>query len=167
MALSKIRDEEELLRACEEYRDARLGFTNGCFDLLHVGHVRYLQEARAAVDALIVAINSDASVRALKGAGRPVAPAEQRAEVLAALECVDLVVIFADRTAERLVALVQPDVYFKGADYSRELNMPPEARVVEGYGGEVRFIKLTPGVSTTELISRIRSGGLGAPRPVR
>ena len=158
MSRDKILAEEALLEARARLRGSRVGLTNGCFDLLHVGHVRYLQEARSEVDALIVAVNSDASVRALKGPARPIVTEWQRAEVLAALECVDLVTIFEDRTAERLVGVVRPDVYFKGADYSLDAKVLPEATVVQSYGGEVRLVALEPGVSTTDLIQRMQGG---------
>ncbi len=135
----------------------RLVLTNGCFDLLHVGHVRYLQAARALGDFLAVGLNSDASVRTLKGAGRPLVPQDERAEVLAALACVDAVVVFDEPTAETLVAALRPEVYVKGSDYS--VATLPEAGVVEGYGGTVRLVPVLPGVSTTALVARIRGDG--------
>ncbi len=154
----RVLGEAEAVRERERLRaeGKRVGFTNGCFDLLHVGHVRYLAEARALVDALIVGLNADESVRELKGPDRPVTPEDERAEVLAALRSVDCVVVFPDRTAERLVALLQPDVYFKGSDYSLDPDVLPEARIVRSYGGEVRLMKLHPGRSTSEIVHRIR-----------
>lgn len=135
-------------------------FTNGHFDLLHYGHVRYLQEARALGDFLIVGINDDASTRALKGPGRPLFPAEERAAVVAALACVDRAVIFPGVTAEALVEALQPQVYVKGGDWSpqeagRRPEGPPEARVVRRYGGRVVFLPYLPGHSTSDLIARI------------
>jgi rfaE bifunctional protein nucleotidyltransferase chain/domain len=139
----------------------RLVVTNGCFDLLHVGHVRYLQAARQLGDFLAVGLNSDASVRALKGPERPLVPEDERAEVLAALACVDAVVIFAEPTAEGLVARLRPEIYVKGDDYAEaEL---PEARVVGAYGGKVRLLPTVPGASTSALVQRIR--GQAAPSP--
>ena len=131
---------------------ARVVFTNGCFDILHAGHVRYLAAARALGDVLILGLNSDASVRRLKGETRPVNSAADRAEVVGALASVDYVVIFGEDTAEELVARVRPAVYAKGGDYTRETL--PEARIVESYGGEVAFIPLVEGKSTTGIIER-------------
>ncbi len=134
----------------------RVGFTNGCFDLLHVGHVRYLRDARGLVDALIVGVNADTSVRDLKGLDRPVMPEDERAEILAALAVVDYVVLFADRTAERIVGALQPEVYFKGADYSLDPAVLPEAAVVRGYGGEVRLMPMPTGRSSSALLARLK-----------
>lgn len=149
-------------------------FTNGAFDLLHVGHVRYLQAARALGDMLIVGLNSDASVRAYKGPSRPLVTQDERAELLAALACVDYVTIFDEPTAEALVAALQPDIYVKGGDYrptadgsaaarapgSDPVDKPlPEAAIVQAYGGRVVIIPYVPGKSTTNLIERIRNFG--------
>jgi D-beta-D-heptose 7-phosphate kinase/D-beta-D-heptose 1-phosphate adenosyltransferase len=136
-------------------RGERLVFTNGCFDLLHVGHVRYLQRARALGDYLAVGINSDRSARALKGPTRPLVPAKERAEVLAALACVDAVVLFDSPTAEPLVAALQPEIYVKGDDYGEA--QLPEAPIVRGYGGQVVLLPTVPGLSTTSLVTRIRA----------
>ena len=130
----------------------RVVFTNGCFDILHAGHVRYLAAARALGDVLILGLNSDASVRRLKGETRPVNSEADRAEVVGALASVDYVVIFGEDTAEELIAKVQPAVYVKGGDYT--LETLPEARIVESYGGEVAFIPLVEGKSTTGIIER-------------
>ncbi len=130
----------------------RVVFTNGCFDILHAGHVRYLAAARALGDVLILGLNSDASVRRLKGETRPVNSEADRAEVVRALASVDYVVIFGEDTAEELIAKVQPAVYAKGGDYT--LETLPEARIVESYGGEVAFIPLVEGKSTTNIIAR-------------
>ena len=132
----------------------RIVFTNGCFDILHAGHVRYLAAARAHGDVLILGLNSDASVRRLKGATRPVNDERDRAEVVGALQSVDAVVIFGEDTAETLIAKVRPDVYVKGGDYTRATL--PEARIVEGYGGAVVFIPLVAGKSTTDTIRRMQ-----------
>jgi len=133
----------------------RVGFTNGCFDLLHPGHVKLLAGARAACDRLVVGLNGDASVTRLKGAGRPVQPVQSRAEVLAALEAVDLVVVFDEDTPEKLIARVKPTVLVKGSDYKRE-DVVGHA-IVEALGGEVILIELVPGQSTSAMVERSRA----------
>jgi D-beta-D-heptose 7-phosphate kinase/D-beta-D-heptose 1-phosphate adenosyltransferase len=133
----------------------RVGFTNGCFDLLHPGHIKLLAGARAACDRLVVGLNGDASVARLKGAGRPVQPVEARAELLAALEAVDLVVVFDEDTPEKLIAQVKPTVLVKGGDYSREEVVGRE--IVEALGGEVILIDLVPGHSTSAMVERSRA----------
>ncbi len=157
----KVLTEDALIERLIDLRAAgkTVGFTNGCFDLLHVGHVRYLRQARGQVDTLIVGVNGDESVRELKGPERPLVSEEERAEVVAALSAVDYVVLFRERTAERLVGLLRPDVYFKGADYSLDPDRLPEAAVVAAYGGEVRLMPLHLGRSTSALVDRIRSDG--------
>jgi D-beta-D-heptose 7-phosphate kinase/D-beta-D-heptose 1-phosphate adenosyltransferase len=183
-------DRAALPRWVAERRQAgqRIVFTNGVFDLLHLGHVRYLQRARALGDALVVALNADASTRLLKGPERPITPQAERAEVLAALACVDAVTIFGERTAEALVAELRPDIYAKGGDYAgTEANaalhrldaaalaaLPasdplfarlPEARVVAAYGGTLCLIPYLPGHSTSALIARIRGAAGHLSRP--
>src|ERR1700754_330716 len=135
----------------------RVGFTNGCFDILHPGHVKVLTAARGACDRLIVGLNSDASVKRLKGEGRPVQDERARAEVLAALEAVDLVAIFEEDTPINLITRVKPSVLVKGGDYTREQVVGHE--VVEACGGEVLLIDILPGHSTTSLVDRARGGG--------
>jgi D-glycero-beta-D-manno-heptose 1-phosphate adenylyltransferase len=143
-------------------RGMRFVFTNGCFDLLHLGHVRYLQEARELGDSLILGLNSDESVRHLKGEGRPLVPENERAEIMANLLCVDFVTIFSEHTAISLVERLHPDIYVKGSDYAGEQqSVPdtsrlPEAQVVQSYGGVVRLIPYLPHHSTTELIAKIK-----------
>jgi D-beta-D-heptose 7-phosphate kinase / D-beta-D-heptose 1-phosphate adenosyltransferase len=132
----------------------RIGFTNGCFDLLHRGHVKLLAEARAACDRLVVGLNSDGSTTRLKGRGRPINPAEGRAEVLAALEAVDLVVVFDEDTPLELIKRVRPAVLVKGADYTPEEVVGRE--VVEKAGGDVVLVDLVPGHSTTAIVERAR-----------
>ena len=155
----------ELAVAMEAERAAgkRIVLTNGCFDLLHVGHIRSLRAARTLGDVLVVGVNSDASVRSFKAPDRPLVPDVERAEVLAAIESVDYVVVFEEPTAERLADLVRPDVYAKGADYamtgaSVDESRLPEARVVSRNGGRTVLIPFVPGRSTTSLVKRIRSG---------
>lgn len=139
-------------------RGVRVVFTNGHFDLLHVGHVRSLQAARACGDALVVGVNDDASTTARKGVARPIVPAAERAEVLAALRCVDAVVVFAGLTADQPIALLMPDVYVKGGDYAITKDQEqmgktrlPEASFVRAYGGRVVTVPLIPGRSTTDI----------------
>ncbi|SRR5579875_3340079 len=146
-------DEAAARAAAVRQAGGRVVVTNGCFDLLHVGHVRYLQAARALGDLLIVGVNSDASVRALKGPTRPLVPAAERAEIVAALAAVDLVVVFDTLTAEPLVVRLQPAVYVKGDDYSE--TMLPEAQLVRAAGGEVVLLPTQPGHSTSALVARV------------
>ncbi|MFZ5689779.1 MAG: D-glycero-beta-D-manno-heptose-7-phosphate kinase [Pseudomonadota bacterium] len=133
----------------------RIGFTNGCFDILHPGHVKLLAQARAACDRLVLGLNSDASVSRLKGPERPVQTVQARAEVLAALEAVDLVVVFEEDTPRSLIERVRPSVLIKGADYTREQVVGHD--IVESYGGEVVLVGLLPGHSTTDIVRRSRS----------
>ncbi|WP_454626308.1 D-glycero-beta-D-manno-heptose-7-phosphate kinase [Bradyrhizobium cenepequi] len=134
----------------------RIGFTNGCFDILHPGHVKVLTAARGACDRLIVGLNSDASVKRLKGQGRPVQDERARAEVLAALEAVDLVAIFEEDTPINLITAIKPSVLVKGGDYTREQVVGHE--IVEAHGGEVLLVDILPGFSTTSLVARARGG---------
>ena len=140
----------------ERAKGKRVVFTNGCFDLMHIGHTRYLQAAKALGDVLVVGVNSDASVRTLnKAPDRPVVPEAQRAEVLAALSCVDFVVIFDESDPLQLITAVQPDVLVKGGDWI--INRIIGREIVEARGGAVKTIPLVPGLSTTALLQRIRS----------
>jgi D-beta-D-heptose 7-phosphate kinase/D-beta-D-heptose 1-phosphate adenosyltransferase len=134
----------------------RIGFTNGCFDILHPGHVKVLTAARGACDRLIVGLNSDASVKRLKGEGRPVQDERARAEVLAALEAVDLVALFEEDTPINLITQIKPSVLVKGGDYTRDQVVGYE--IVEAYGGEVVLVEILPGFSTTSLVDRARGG---------
>ena len=129
-------------------------FTNGVFDLLHVGHLRYLQQARALGDALIVGLNSDRSVRANKGAGRPITPEAERAEILSALACVDGVVVFDEDTPHEIIAALQPDVLVKGADWAADAIVGRD--VVEARGGRVVRVPIEAGHSTSALVEKIR-----------
>jgi len=127
--------------------------TNGCFDVLHVGHVRYLEEARQQGDLLLVGLNDDQSTRLVKGPGRPYVPQEDRAEILAALRCVDGVILFSESTAEQLVKSLKPDVYVKGGNY--RIDELPEARIVAEYGGRLYLTAHVPDRSTSSLVSTI------------
>jgi rfaE bifunctional protein nucleotidyltransferase chain/domain len=133
----------------------KLVFTNGCFDLLHVGHVRYLEDARALGDALLVAINGDESVRGLKGEGRPLNRETDRAEVMAALGCVDHVVIFPERRATALLEKVRPAIYVKGGDYTADSLHAEERSALERIGTEIRILPFEKGYSTSNLLEKI------------
>lgn len=155
-ARSKIGTLDEVRARVEDARRAgrTVALANGCFDVLHVGHVRYLQGARAEAHVLVVGINSDASVRRLKGEGRPVAPAEDRAVLVAALRCVDHVVVFEEDTVERLLLTLRPEVHCKGTDYTEQT--VPERDVVRSYGGRVAIVGDPKGHDTRALLARIR-----------
>ena len=134
----------------------KLVLTNGCFDLLHAGHIRYLEEARRLGDALIVAVNSDASVRELKGPDRPLNGELDRAEVLSALRCVDHVTVFTGKRVTEVIRALQPAIYAKGGDYTVETLDPGERSALEEAGTEIRLLSLVPGRSTTSLLERAR-----------
>ena len=153
----KVLSRHELVStlATRRSQGQRVVFTNGCFDVMHVGHTRYLQAARDLGDLLVVGVNTDRSVRSLnKGADRPIVPEQQRAEVLAALGCVDYVVLFDEADPGRLIAEIQPDVLVKGGDWTPDTIIGRET--VEAHGGVVKTIPLIPGVSTTAIVERIR-----------
>ncbi len=151
-ARRKIVTREELpaLLAARRARGEQIVFTNGCFDVLHVGHARCLAEARALGDALVVGVNSDRSVQALKGPYRPIVPEDERAEMLAHLECVDFVCIFDEDRPDLLIEAVRPNIHAKGGDY-REEDLP-EAPIVRKHGGKVAIMPLVVGKSTTNII---------------
>ena len=155
----KLQTPQQLAALRDEFSAAGklLVFTNGCFDLLHVGHVRYLQAARALGDALLVAVNGDASVRALKGPTRPINSEQDRAEVLAALGCVDYVTVFHSERVTELVSTIRPQVYAKGGDYTVESLDPGERGALETVGAEIRILPLVPGKSTTSIIEKWQS----------
>lgn len=154
---SKIVTIDQLAAIAREMRaqNKRLVFTNGCFDLLHVGHVRYLATAREFGDALVIAVNGDASVRALKGADRPLNNENDRAAVVAALESVDYVVVFAEVRATEILRRVCPSVYVKGGDYTPESLNPEERAVLQECGSEIRIVPFHAGYSTSQLIDRM------------
>ena len=141
----------------EKRNGRRVVFTNGCFDLLHPGHIQSLEQARALGDALIVGINGDASVRELKGPGRPILPELERAEILAALECVDAVVIFQELTPRETIAALLPDVLVKGGDWPGDQIIGREE--VEAAGGRVVSVPVVPGYSTTAILAKMRAAG--------
>ncbi len=154
---TKILSIEELAQRADEIRreERRLVLTNGCFDLLHVGHVRYLEQARELGDFLAVAVNGDESVRALKGEGRPINPEADRAEVLAALAAVDFVAIFPALRVTEVIEAVRPAIYVKGGDYTPESLNSEELAALKRIGTEIRILPLVPGKSTSELLQRL------------
>ena len=151
----KIKERKELLRIIKNLKakGKRIVFTNGCFDLLHIGHIRYLEKARALGDALVVGVNSDSSVRKLKGPKRPVLPVTERAEILSGLGCVDYITIFGERDPLKLITSLHPNVLVKGGDWTKEEIVGSE--VVERSGGEVVIIPFVKGASTSNLIETI------------
>lgn len=151
----KVVKREEVQAVAQEIKQMKktLVFTNGCFDILHAGHVRYLQAAKELGDCLVVGLNSDESVRSLKGIQRPINKEEDRVEILSALSAVDYVVVFSERTAEQLVREIKPDVYVKGGDYN--VKSLPEAEIVAKYGGKTVLIPEVPGRSSSNIIKKI------------
>ena len=149
-----LKSQDLLAELISARKNKKLVFTNGCFDLLHVGHVRYLQEAKAQGDLLMVAINSDASVKRLKGADRPLQSEADRAEILAALACVDFVSIFTEDTPENVIEAVKPDVLVKGGDWPVEKIVG--GTFVQSYGGSVRTLQFVEGRSTTSIVEKMK-----------
>ncbi len=154
---NKIKNIKEIKEIVADHkkRNEEVVFTNGCFDLLHVGHIRYLYQAKKFGDVLIVALNSDESVKQLKGENRPIINEKERAELLSALEMIDYLIIFNDLTCKNILNLLKPDIYVKGGDYTRETL--PEWPVVRKYGGVVKLVDEIEGRSTTSLINKISS----------
>ena len=149
-------ERKDIAQFCEILRKGgqKIVFTNGCFDILHAGHVTYLEAAKAQGNVLVLGLNTDESVRRLKGPERPINNELDRAKVVGALQAVDYVVLFGEQTAEAVIAEVKPDVYVKGGDYT--LDTLPEAKIVQSYGGKVAFIDMVEGRSTTNIINRIK-----------
>lgn len=135
-------------------QNKKVVFTNGCFDILHIGHLRYLNEAKKQGDVLIIGVNSDASVKRLKGESRPINNQFDRAEMLSGLKAVDYTVIFEEDTPEELIATLKPSIHVKGGDYKKE--DLPETKIVESYGGEVRILSFVEGKSTTNIVKKIQ-----------
>jgi len=150
-----IKNLEELKSIVESLKAKgyKIVFTNGCFDLLHIGHLRTLQKAKSLGDILIVGVNSDSSVRRIKGRGRPIIPENERAEIIASLECVDYVVIFSEPDPIKLIKTIKPDVHVKGGDY--DIDKLPEAEIVKSYGGEIVLTDIVADHSTTKIIEQI------------
>jgi rfaE bifunctional protein nucleotidyltransferase chain/domain len=154
VSLRELSERSKQLRAAKK----KLVVTNGCFDLLHVGHIRYLQAARALGDLLAVGLNSDQSAHELKGQGRPITAERDRAEILAALHCVDFVTIFPELRATQFIAASEPAIYVKGGDYSPETLNEEERALLTKIGAEIRFIPFEVGYSTSRLLEQIRKG---------
>ena len=156
----KLLNEQQLIEWLKNQRKTgkRIVATNGCFDILHLGHITYLEAAKAQGDLLVVGINSDQSVRAIKGKGRPINSELDRAYVVAALESVDAVCIFYENDALRFLSIVRPDIYVKGGDYNIDTINQPERHYVEQYGGKVMVIAGVPGKSTTTVLRQLKNG---------
>lgn len=148
-------ERKNAVKFCNELRrqGKKIIFTNGCFDILHVGHVRCLTAAKKFGDILIVGLNTDESVKKLKGESRPINNQQDRAEILLGLKAVDHVIFFGEKTAENLISEVRPHIYVKGGDYT--LETLPESKIVQSYGGEVKFINLVEGRSTTNILKKL------------
>lgn len=159
MIVAKLKSAGELvvLRAKLDSRGQRMVLTNGCFDLLHVGHIRYLQAARALGEVLVIALNGDDSVRELKGSGRPVNPELDRAEVLSALSCVDFVTVFQSKRVTELIKTVKPHIYVKGGDYTVETLDADERAALESVHAEIKILPLVPNKSTTATLQKLNS----------
>ena len=155
--MNKLKDIDELSIIVEKEREngKKIVFANGCFDILHVGHIRYLKEAKELGDLLIVAINSDSSARKLKGNGRPLTPENKRAEIIAAIECVDYVIIFNESNVSSLLLTLKPDIHAKGTDYTED--SVPEADTVKAYGGRVTITGDKKERSSTEIIKKVKA----------
>ena len=153
ISFDQLKNRIEFLRS--KNKDIKVVATNGCFDILHIGHIRSLQKAKSLGNILVVGLNSDASVKKIKGKDRPINNEKDRAEILAALSCIDFVSIFHEDTAEKFLEVVKPDIYVKGGEYN--LDILPEAQVVKKYGGEIFLIPMIPNSSTTQLLEKIEN----------
>lgn len=151
---SKILNWEDAEKTRENWKNETVVFTNGCFDILHAGHAAYLNEAKSLGNKLIIGLNSDRSVRELKGPSRPITRENERAYILASLEAVDMVVLFTERTPIELLKRLKPNLYVKGGDYT--VDTLPETPVVTSWGGSVKILQFVPGLSTSNLIETIR-----------
>ena len=149
--LDQLTNRIEFLRS--KNKDIKIVATNGCFDILHIGHIRSLQKAKSLGDILIVGLNSDSSVKKLKGRDRPINNEKDRAEILGALSCIDYVSIFNEDTAEKFLEIVKPNIYVKGGEYN--LDILPEAKVVKKYHGEIVLVPMIPDSSTTQIIEKL------------
>lgn len=149
--LDQLSNRIEFLRS--KNKSLKIVATNGCFDILHIGHIRSLQKAKSLGDILVVGLNSDSSVKKLKGKNRPINNEKNRAEILAALSCIDFVSIFNEDTAEKFLEIVKPNIYIKGGEYNEDTL--PEAKIVKKYGGEIFFVPMLPNHSTTKIIEKL------------
>ncbi len=148
----QLKNRIEFLRS--KNKDIKIIATNGCFDILHIGHIRSLQKAKSIGNILVVGLNSDASVKKIKGNDRPINNEKDRAEILAALSCIDFVSIFHEDTAEKFLEIVKPNIYVKGEEYN--VDILPEAKIVKKYGGEIFLVPMIPDSSTTKLLEKIK-----------
>jgi len=155
--IDKLKTFEELKEEIEKLKKQgkRIVWTNGCFDIIHVGHIRYLQKAKSCGDVLILGINSDDSVRQIKGPSRPINPENERAEIMSELKSVDYVLIFGDKDTTRYLEILKPDVYAKGGDYTIDTINQDERKIVESYGGKIALFPADTQNSTTDIIKRI------------
>jgi len=153
VSIEHLQHKIEFLRS--KTSDLKIVATNGCFDILHIGHIRSLQKAKSLGDILVVGLNSDASVKKLKGKDRPINNEKDRAEILAALSCIDYVSVFNEDTAEKFLEVVKPNIYVKGGEYN--VDILPEAKVVKKYGGEIFLVPMIPDSSTTSIIEKLSS----------
>ncbi len=151
VSIEDLKNKIEFLRSTK--LDLKVVATNGCFDILHIGHIRSLQKAKSLGNILVVGLNSDASVKKLKGKDRPINNEKDRAEILAALSCIDYVSIFNEDTAEKFLEILKPNIYVKGGEYS--VDILPEAKVVKKYGGEIFLVPMLPDLSTTKIIEKL------------
>jgi len=155
----KICSYQEIIKKIEALRKENKTFvlTNGCFDILHLGHIRYLNEAKKLGDYLIVALNSDKSIKELKGQSRPINNETTRSEILSSLDPVDFIFLFSDKTAENIIKTIKPEIYAKGGDYTIDTINQDERKIIEEYGGKIFLLKGVPGVSTTKLINQMKN----------
>ena len=153
LPIEHLKNKIEFLRS--KNPNLKVVATNGCFDILHIGHIRSLQKAKSLGDILVIGLNSDASVKKIKGKDRPINNEKDRAEILAALSCIDFVSIFHEDTAEKFLEIVKPDIYVKGGEYS--VDILPEAKIVKKYGGEIFLVPMIPDSSTTRLLEKMKS----------
>ena len=152
ISFDQLKNRIEFLRS--KNKDIKVIATNGCFDILHIGHIRSLQKAKSLGNILVIGLNSDASVKKIKGKDRPINNEKDRAEILAALSCIDFVSIFHEDTAEKFLEIVKPDIYVKGGEYS--VDILPEANIVKKYGGEIFLVPMIPDSSTTKIIEKMQ-----------
>lgn len=159
--MNKIKDLEQLKKEIEDFKisnpNKKIVWTKGCFDILHVGHIRYLQKAKDCGDLLIVGINSDSSIKEIKGPTRPIVPEDERAELIGALGCVDQIIIFSETHPTKYLQELKPDVYAKGGDYNLNTINQDERKIVEDYGGEIVILPAETNNSTTNIISKIKN----------
>lgn len=156
--MDKLKSFEELKNVVKDLKSKNkaIVWTNGCFDILHTGHIRYLQKAKEQGDILIIGLNSDSSVKNLKGNNRPIIPENERAEILSALQCVDYIIIFSEQHPTKYLEAIKPDVYVKGGDYNINTIVQEERKIIESYQGKIAIINVSTENSTTNIINKIK-----------